>query len=551
MIFYFSPILLLISFLSGIGISFKYFNHGSSSFAPSILTEKIQYYLTDNQKYLDIIFYDIDIELFHDKKFIQGDVTLKAASDKNIFPVDLNLYDNMKINSITWNGRNTNFRLNRSTLSILDTLKISDTVDIRINYEGTPKNLGLSSFVFGKINNRSLIYTLNEPNYASTWLPCNDRPDDKAFMEIKIKSDSSKISLSNGKLIDVKTDKDKKIFHWKTFYPISTYLICLYSSDYVELKDFYVSADNDTMNISYYVLPGQEEKAWNDMKRHPEILKVFSNLFGLYPFIKEKYAVAVFLWQMGAMEHQTITGIGSNFIVGNNYFEDVYVHEAAHHWWGNAVGPATWKDIWLNEGFSTYSEALFYEVVNGKEALKENMSRKFSEGFYGALYDPKELFSSTVYEKGAWVLHMLRKEVGDELFFSGLKKYFETFKYSNASTHQFISLMESHSGKNLHRFFEQWVYEGSAVPKIFYSWTTEKSGNDFILKLKLRQQSPDDIIYSLPMDILIEYENSESTFHSITLDEKKSEFQIVLKDMPTAINFDPDSWLLAGIYEDK
>ena len=184
---------------------------------------------------------------------------------------------------------------------------------MRIKYNGTPVKAGLASFAFDTYKNKPMIYSLNEPNFASTWFPCNDKPDDKALLDIKITNDSSNVSVSNGVLVNIIKNKERTTYHWKTVYPISTYLICLYSSDYRHFSQQYTSLSGKTMNIDYYAFPDQLDMAKADFEFHPEVMKFFEKLFGEYPFIKEKYGVAEFQWQMGAMEHQTITGIGSNF----------------------------------------------------------------------------------------------------------------------------------------------------------------------------------------------------------------------------------------------
>ena len=186
---------------------------------------------------------------------------------------------------------------------------------------------------------------------------------------MKITNDTSMISVSNGILIGEEINDSRKTYHWKTLYPISTYLIALYSSDYSTFGDQYISQDGkDTMLINYYVLPDKLEKAKIDFSEHVEILNFFANTFGEYPFIEEKYGVAEFLWSSGAMENQTSTGVASSLIGGKKLFLDFYVHELAHHWWGHAISPKSWKDIWLNEGFSSYSEALYFEHKGGDGA---------------------------------------------------------------------------------------------------------------------------------------------------------------------------------------
>ena len=231
---------------------------------------------------------------------------------------------------------------------------------------------------------------------------------------------------------------------------------------------------------------------------------------------------------MGAMEHQTITGIGSNFVSGKNYFEDVYVHELAHHWWGNAVGPATWKDIWLNEGFATYSEALYVESVSGKKALRTTMLSKYADDFTGTLYDPgKNLFSSKVYDKGAWVLHMLRWELGDSVFFKILQEYFETYKYKNASTFDFISVCEHVSKKTMLKFFDQWVFTGTENIKLDYKWklNRQKDGS-YLISLDLSQKQEKYSPFEYKLEVMLEYDNNESYSKLYEVNMKQQRIEI-------------------------
>jgi aminopeptidase N len=274
------------------------------------------------------------------------------------------------------------------------------------------------------------------------------------------------------------------------------------------------------------------------------MLRFFAETFGEYPFIKEKYGVAEFLWRLGAMEHQTITGVASNIIGGKNFFLDIYIHELAHHWWGNAVGPKSWKDIWLNEGFSTYSEALYYEFKSGKSALRSAMLSKSQGSFSTALGNPGSfLFSGTVYNKGAWVLHMLRWELSDNTFFRALKEYYEKFKYSNASTEDFKTVCELISGVNLTKFFDQWL-KGTGKIELLYNWTTEKSATDYetIISIEQIQDEYDSYFFHLGMNF--RYHNDELESYKFNIDSRTSELTVRSKYKPVEIILDPDDWLL-------
>ncbi len=506
-------------------------------------------YITENQNKIDVIHYAINVALHPEDKIIDGDVTVTGVLlDKSIKQIDLNLYNNLEIEKVLFNNNIVNYKEKDKHLSIIPEKEIPDTFNIRVIYRGTPKRDGLGSFSFGEINGESLIYSLNEPNYASTWFPCNDQPSDKALMDIWISNDSSKTSISNGKLMDIQIVGGKKIYHWKTFYPISTYLICLYSSGYVQFDDKYVSQDKaDTMAIEYFVLPDHLKNAKIDFADHPKMIDFFAKTFGEYPFIKEKYGVAEFLWQLGAMENQTITGIGTNFVSGRKFFNDVYVHELSHHWFGDAVSPATWKDIWLNEGFATYCEALYSEHIAGKRALQSTMLSKFDESFEGKVYDPgKDIFNSTVYDKGAWILHMLRWEVGDSTFFNILRNYFNTYKYKTASTEDFKNICEKISGKNLNQFFNQWVYNGTGKIEAEYKWNEEKKDNNFILNFEVKQKQNGYDAYYFPLKIKVSTASGEKENKTFYVDSRQKNAQFIFKNKPLNVEVDPENWLLAA-----
>jgi len=509
-------------------------------------------YNTADQKLIDVLHYNVKLDLYPEQKRLKGDVTIQfVLTDPTNKKFVINFYDNMKIHKVLWNGIGTNYSNWQTTLSVTPK-EILDTNSVEVIYEGRPKVLGLSSFVFGEINGKSLIYNISEPTFASTWFPCNDMLTDKAKFDFYLTNSSSQVSVANGLLVEKSDTNGRTTYHWQTHYELPTYTAAIYSSEYKTFSDKFVTDENDTVPILYYTIPEHLQNGKKDFIDHPKILKVFSSLFGEYPFAKEKYGVAEFLWQAGAMENATITGIGTNFVNGSNLFEDIYVHEAAHSWWGNCLSPATWKDIWLNEGFATYSEALYDEVVHGKESLFADMKKNFSTDFKGTLYDPgKNLFSSKVYRKGGWVLHMLRWQVGDEKFFQILRTYFEKFRFKNASTDDFKKVCEEISQTDLTEFFDQWVYTGETIPEVNYRWKVKMDDDStYYLNLKLQQVQKGETEYHFPVEVKFLFDNPSDNYSEVLqVDDNNFETSIKLKGKINSISLDPQGWLLIGFYD--
>ena len=506
-------------------------------------------YISKNQNKIDVYKYDLSFDLYPENKmFVVKAILTGEIKDISISTIDLNFYDNFKIKKLTLNDVETEYANKDTRLTIPYDSSFGTIFRIEVQYEGTPEKAGLEGFVFGKRNGNSLIYNLSEPNYASSWFPCNDVPFDKTLLDISITNDSDMVSVSNGVLVDITTKGSRRTFHWRTKYPISTYLIAIYSSGYEQFSDQYISLDGkDTMKVEFYVLPDKLEDAKKDFSNQVKMIEYFSRTFGEYPFIKEKYGIAEFLWSPGAMEHQTITGVSSNMISGRKLYEDTFVHELAHQWWGDAVGPKSWNDIWLNEGFSTYSEALYYESLSGEKALQSTMMSKYSSKFSGQLSEPgRFLFTNTVYNKGAWVLHMLRWEVGDSSFFRILRDYYDTFKYSNASTLDFKNICEKISGKNLEKFFGQWI-QGEGVIKLEYETVIENFGKGYLIKIFLKQVQEEYEEYHFPLEIKLTFADSSENSYRFNITSKDTLLKISTDDYPDNIELDPNNWLLAAI----
>jgi aminopeptidase N len=335
-------------------------------------------------------------------------------------------------------------------------------------------------------------------------------------------------------------DPDMMRSVWQENYPIATYLISIAASPYSVTTDNFVWK-GEKLLLEYYVYPDHVSRGADALGMVKQMLDFYSPYIGEYPFFSEKYSMSeVPFREAAAMENQTATTMG-DFVMDN---EEVIAHELAHQWWGDALTPQSFADIWLNEGFATYFDALFTEYKYGQDAFLQRM-RNFRDLIFtdGSLeypiYDPppQYLFGRSVYMKGAWVLHMLRYEVGDQVFNNIMQQYYQQYNYLNVTTGMFIDVVESVNGFSFTTFFNQWLLYGG-IPILVGSW--EQENNTIQMLIQQDQEQP---VYQFNLEIVLEG-TSKDTMVIMPITEREEHLSIVFSEPVSNMIIDPDEKIL-------
>ncbi len=393
-----------------------------------------------------------------------------------------------------------------------------------------------------------IVYTSCQPSASRTWWPCKDRPDEKFTAELAFIVPDTMIAVSNGLLTEtVPYIGGRMLYRWQHGYPIPAYLVSLTATNFASFEDVFVSTTGETMPLTYYAYPEDLEIAQDQWGFTPQAISVLEELFGPYPFLNEKYGMAEYPWS-GAMEHQTLSSMGEYFFDLPERSDWVVVHELAHQWWGDWVTCGTWRDIWLNEGFATYCEALWAEALGGPDSLHAVMATKKADAFAGPVYDPNFIFNGTVYRKGAWVLHMLRHVMGDDAFFAALREYGQQHAYGNAVTADLQAVLETHYGASLEWFFDPWVY-GEGRPTYGAKWNplaTSASGDTWT-RITIWQETSGPQYFTMPIDAVLYLSNGE-TFECVLWDSLPEQQFLVHTPTPVdSVQLDPEHWILADV----
>jgi aminopeptidase N len=500
---------------------------------------------------------------------ISGTVTITGETTGTVSTININAQPNLIIDSVSLDGHPREFeRENRRVLLHFSSpLPAGTAFIIVLNYHGVPivsNDLGGGmriSLRQGQGLASSTIQTLSEPFAASTWWPCIDNPADKAKAEIEVTVPDDLQVASNGVLDRSVSNTDHTItYFWREDSPIATYLISVAAANYVKFEETYTALDGiTTMPLVYYVYPEDLERARVKFAVTRPAMEIFARLFGEYPFLGEKYGMAEFGFSVN-MEHQTMTSINAAIVSSpTSSGRSIIVHELAHQWWGDLVTLKTWEDIWLNEGFATYSEVLFYERFSGLDP-GELMSQQYDDGAVAGELGGTVIAENSddpfdddgaIYEKGAWILHMLRHILGDQKFFEVLNQYRSQYAFSNASTRDFQQVCEAYYGESLEWFFRQWVYAPfRPVYKVNSDISSADQSGNYSVTVVIKQKQTHDIpgraepIYIMPLDITIHFADGSRETRSVQNEVRKQRYTFTVSKRPVSVGVDEGNWVL-------
>lgn len=458
---------------------------------------------SDPRQQYDVTYYRLDLRVFPAKKQIAGiGVTQATAKVEGLARVVLDLHRKLTVDGVHEVpldcgdapaiplGEALAFARDGDLLAI--TLRAAPAAGaafaVAVRYHGEPMVEGEPRTAFTGFHwretpdGRPWINTSCQGIGAHTWWPCKASfffPDDKPdHMDLNVSVPGDLVAACNGVLREAEPadhpEGRGRLFRWRHPYPCCTYAIALNVAPYVELRgEIPLPEIEKPLQLRYYVLPQDVAKAKKQFAEVPEMLRVFGEKFGPFPFPDAKYGlVQTNYW---GMEHSTIVAYGSSFPAAvpknkdryasrNQWFDYILIHESAHEWWGNAVSCVDWGDFWIHEGFGTYAEVIWVEHRHGTAEMHKyarHLARMVDDRtpiWQARHATGKEAYTGNLYYKGACVLHQLRGVMGDEPFLRAIKRFNLEFRYKNATTTDFRKICEAECGQPLEWYFEQWVY---------------------------------------------------------------------------------------------
>lgn len=484
--------------------------------------------------------------------------TLKAMSAR-VRKLDFQA-DGMRISAVRGQGGALKFRHRKGLLQVTlqKALRAGEETDVEIRYRLVRPKSGAYFIGPDKEYRGSPVqfWTQGQPEDSHFWFPCHDAPHEKATSETLITVPKGFRAVSNGILAEKTQGKGVTTYHWRMHHPHSLYLVSVAVGRFSEIKDRWEDID-----ITYYCEKGREEDARRGFGKTPKAMQVFSDAFGVrYPY--EKYAqVAAAEFVAGGMENTTCTTQTDAVLITrraglDNDLDFLVAHELAHHWFGDLLTCRDWSHGWLNEGFATWCEVLFAEVDRGQDdadfELDRNAriyfdedSRRYRRPLVSAKFKyPWTIFDRHLYEKGGWVVHMLRAELGDDAFFKSIRYYLIKFRNKSVETADLITSIEEATGRNLRRFFDQWVF-GSGFPtfEAVYHW--DRKAKRVEIRLKQTQSSGEKGAFKVPMKLRFTGPNGRWTKE---FNEKVSKtqhvFRFKLPAEPAIAELDPEHKVL-------
>lgn len=497
----------------------------------------------------DISYHKMKWEINPSVYYIKGAISTHFLATSNLDFILFDMDELLQVDSVLYHGSSISYTHLGDVLKVIlgQTIPVGNTDSVTVYYQGAPDyGNGFGSFiqdVHGQPPSL-IISTLSEPFGAKDWWPCKESLDDKIdSIDVIVTCPEQYRTASNGMLQSDLVVAGNRTMHWKHRYPIATYLIAISVSHYVVYSDYTPLPNGDSLEILNFVFPESLAYAQERTPRTGDMIQLFSNLFMPYPFIEERYGHAMFT-AGGGMEHQTMS-----FMVEFNF--ELTAHELAHQWFGDYITCKSWHDIWLNEGFATYLAALCYEFMGPEWWLpwKSQVIESVTSEVGGAVYvedttSVNRIFDGRLsYRKGALILHTLRWELGDSVFFQGMKDYLArpdlAFGYAESS--DFIESMETTADTSLQEFFADWLYgEGYPQYQIEYN---QDIGQTLHVNLSQTSSHPSVSFFELHIPLLAVGTTADSLL-VIHHTSNNQPFDFQLDFQVKEIIFDPEFWIV-------
>jgi len=486
---------------------------------------------------IDVQHYDFRLQVndINDRIAGQASVTVQFKIQTDSFLLDLS---GMHVSSVKENNKPIRFRQTKDHLIIHTKRTTQKQSTYTIRYEGIPADgLIISNNKFGHRG----FFGDNWPNRAHNWLPCIDHPSDKATVDFYITAPDHYTVVANGALQEEKNlPGHLKTTHWKESAPLSPKIMV------VGIADFAVDHPGDAQGIPVYnyVYPENKETGFHSYAHALEILPFYIRHIGPYPF--EKCGNVQSRTRFGGLENASAIFYYENSVTSPG-IESLMAHEIAHQWFGDAATETEWQHLWLSEGFASYMTHCYLENKYGIDTLKAGMKKdratifSFEKKRLTPVVDSTitkdfmQLLNPNSYQKGSWVLHMLRRKIGDSLFWKGISTYYATYRNRNASTEDLEKVMETVSDQDLHTFFHQWLYT-PGHPSIKLEWHYDTANSALYITSTQLQAVP----YTFSLELSI-----DGTLHTMELTAKTNQVRIPLTAEPATIIPDPDTNILA------
>jgi aminopeptidase N len=509
----------------------------------------------------DVKFYFLDITVSNTSTYIEGNTTINALAVTVVDTFAFELIPLMTISQVIINDvdyTDVFYRegASNNVLVPIEEIAEGDMISAQIFYSGTPDG---GSFFVGVDNDYSpawqkyMTWTLSEPFAASDWFAVKQDLEDKAdSCWVFLTTNSENMAGSQGVLTDVVDLGDGNTrYEWKSNYPIAYYLISFAVSEYQDYSIYafpeQMAGDSILIQNFIYDSPGCLEYYQDNIDVTPEMIELLSDLYILYPFSEEKYGHC--LTRLGGgMEHQTMTTIGG-FSFG------LVAHELGHMWFGDNVTCATWSDIWINEGFATYSDYLcryYLQSPSAGTSFMIDTQNDVMDVAGGSTYIPESqiypgnewrIFDGRLsYDKGAAIIHTLRHEIqNDNLFFEVMETFQTQFTDSTATGDDFKEVAESVTGMDFDPFFDQWYY-GEGYPIYDFEWYATDNG--YFHLTSTQSTSSITPLFEMLMDFKLVFMDGSDTIISLYQTDNLNEFEVYLGKKVAAVQVDPNNWTM-------